>query len=144
MLWKGRVNYHSLPDTGPYPRPDNSFHIHFLNIQNSQHQPTFTFFSGQLQLVNPLMHCPLLYKLKTHKTEHIFQDHGAGSLLVMQQQPPCSDMWRRALLMRSHWGMNVWYILSKMKEAFLAKVCVSNQISLAPSAQECSSFRQWR
>jgi hypothetical protein len=54
-----------------------------LHIQNTHHQPTFTLFWGQVQLINPFMHYPLLYMAKTHKMEHIFQDHGAGSLLVM-------------------------------------------------------------
>jgi hypothetical protein len=48
----------------------------------------------------------------------------------------CDDTRRRALLTESHWGMNVWHILCKMKEDFLGKKSASNQRSLAQSATE--------
>jgi hypothetical protein len=89
-----------------------------LSIQNTQHQPTFTLFWGQVQLVNPIMHCPLLYMVKAYKMEHIFRDYGAGLLLVIQRQPTCGETQRRALLMQSHLRIH-------------GKKSVSNQRSLA-------------
>jgi hypothetical protein len=103
----------------------NSFNIHFLNIQNTQHQPTFTSFWGQLQLALPTT----LYTEDAQNGTHI---PGSWSTIISGVAEATNMRWH---LKKGSADAKSW----KMKEPFLGKVCVSNQTSLAPSAQKFAS-----
>jgi hypothetical protein len=117
-----------------------------LSIQNTQHQPTLTLLCEQCNVLIHIYtaHCFMWWRHTKWKTfsRTMEQDQFWWGSVTQR-----GNTWRRALLMQSHSEMNVWYILCKIKEAFIGKKSVSNHRLLLRVTENylrlcCSSFKQ--